>query len=242
MTEFKDATDADRKAFAEVTHYLSRDPEARKIQAEIDKEKIPVQIVHDRKDQYHPDTRTIDWDPHSALVVTDEFGHALGVQSSAMGLLHEEAHATDKKFAEHQKKHNADYENDAEAHAVGVEDRAAKILGEPQRFNHYGLTLPEADSLEHTQFRKDGSQVWVGGDGKVKGTFSPGPVPEAAPRTSWRSFDSGSDSPVGKVGQEMDAARDYVRALQQSRGGEGAAAPAPDIGLAMRAAQQRGRD
>ncbi|GEM_PF-4007709 len=242
MTEFKDATDEDRKAYAEVARYLSRDAEAKKILSEIDKEKITVHIIHDRHNQYDPKTRTIDWDPQSALAVVDGDGKFVGVQSAAMALIHEGAHATDRHLTKHLETNNAAYQNDAEAHAVGVEDRVAKTLGEPQRFNHFGTPLGEADSTEHTRTRQDGSVHWVDAEGKVGGTYLPGTLPEKAPRMSWFSFESGSDSPVGKIGREMDAARDYVRALQQSRGGEAAAPPASDQGLAMRAAQQRGRD
>jgi hypothetical protein len=67
-------------------------------------------------------------------------------------------------------------------------------------------------------------------------------MPKEAPRASWPSFDSGSDSPIGKIGQEMEAARDYVRALQERQGREAAASTPLDMDLAMRAAQQRGRD
>jgi len=242
MTEFKNATESDRRAYAEAKRYLSRDDEAKNILAEIDKQKVTVNIVHDGKDLYHPGTRTVDWDPHSALAVQDEFGHVLGVQSAALGLLHEGAHATDHDLAKHAATPNTDYKNDAEAFAVAAEDRGAKILGETQRFNHFGKTLVEVDPTEHTQYRKDGSAIWVDGDGKTRGAYQPGTAPDIAPRASWRSFESGSDSPYGQIGQEMEAGRAYVRALQESRGGKADTAPSPDRDLAVRAAFQRGRD
>ena len=48
-----------------------------------------LEIIHDGNDRYDPATRTVYWDPHSALETT-EGGH----QTPALGLGHEEAHAT----------------------------------------------------------------------------------------------------------------------------------------------------
>lgn len=48
-----------------------------------------LKIIHDGNDRYDPQTRTVYWDPHSALKTT-----AGGHQTPALGLGHEMAHAT----------------------------------------------------------------------------------------------------------------------------------------------------
>ena len=48
-----------------------------------------LQLINDGNDRYDPNTRTVYWDPHSALETTGG-GH----QTSVLGLGHEMAHAT----------------------------------------------------------------------------------------------------------------------------------------------------
>ena len=161
-------------------------------------------------------------------------------------MAHEAAHATDPDYAEHAKVKLPDYDDGEEAYAVGVEDRIAKTLGEPLRFNHRGRALPASDPTEHTFTKADGNAVWMGSNGVERGMYSLGSLPDSAPRSAgeagaWRSLDSGSDSPVGEIGREMESARDFVRQLQQSQQDKTVSRPSLDIDLARRAFD-RGRE
>ena len=106
---------------------------------------VTITFVHNGEDAYDPSTHTIFWDPDSALTVKDEFtGGAKGVQSAALGLLHEAAHATDPNYWANKNEPNATYGNDEEAYATNVENSVAAVLGEPERYNHDALSFPVA--------------------------------------------------------------------------------------------------
>jgi len=70
--------------------YLSRDPVERDLIRRVEQSSVPHRIVvnHRGDDSYQADTRTIRWDPTSALRTT-RGGH----QSPALGLGHELDHA-----------------------------------------------------------------------------------------------------------------------------------------------------
>lgn len=245
MIDLTNATREDRRDWEQAISYLSRDPEARKMLAQLDRDNIKIEFIRDGEDRFLPDSHTIRWDPHSALAVRDAQGRITGVQSAALGLAHEAAHATDPDYKKHIDVKIPDYDDGEEAYAVGVEDRIAKTLGEPLRFNHRGRALPAADTTEHTVTNPDGRSAWVGGNGIERGSYVPGSLPGVAPRSAgagaWRSLESGSESPVGQIGREMDAARDFVRQLQQSQSDSAQSRPALDVELARRAFD-RGRE
>lgn len=241
MTDLIDATPEDRKAFDQAVKYLSRDPEARKLLAELEARHTSVTIVHNADNRFVEETNTIQWDPQSGLVVRDAKGVATGVQSPAMALIHETAHATDRHLDKRlSATRNDDYDNDAEFHAVQEEDKAAKTLGEPLRFNHRGDSIRDYNPTEHSTTKPDGKSVWMTGDGVERGPYIQGSMPPPIPQdmSKWRSLESGSDSPAGQMGQEMDSARDFVRQLQQSNSGNAAT---ESLSL-MRQAYDRGRD
>jgi hypothetical protein len=89
---------------------------------------------------------TITWDPLAGLNVAAEQGGVAnrspsaspGTESAAILLAHEFAHATDPNYITDANTYNAQYDNNAEAYAVSVEDSIGVPLGEPARYNHTG--------------------------------------------------------------------------------------------------------
>src|SRR5947209_19229934 len=84
--------------FERAQAYLGKDPEALQILDRLENahHKYAVRIVDNGNDRFDSSTRTIYWDPHSALRTT-----AGGKQSPALGLLHEEDHAYENDVAPH---------------------------------------------------------------------------------------------------------------------------------------------
>jgi hypothetical protein len=120
-----------------------------------------------------------------------------GVQSPALTLAHEAVHAVDSSFLFNNNTYNAQYNNDAEALAVGIEAKIAGDLGEPQRLNHDGLGVPGVATTEHTVTNGDGSTGWTYTDGSgsavpLSDTFSAlgiiPIVPNSIPGSSTQSF------------------------------------------------------
>jgi len=89
---------------------------------------IQIAIIHDGEDGYSVQNNVIYWDPSSGLVVDNSSGTPVGVQSSAIGLIHEGGHATDPNIATDVNVSDAQYGNLAERYAVGVEDSVAAQL------------------------------------------------------------------------------------------------------------------
>src|SRR5882757_2795828 len=94
------ATADDVAALNLALSYLGNSPTASAIMQQVADMGVTINIVHDGKDQYYHDPdlgNTIDWDPNSALAVQANISGigAVGVQSAALGLAHEGAHATD---------------------------------------------------------------------------------------------------------------------------------------------------
>lgn len=232
MVKLENDTPEDRQALKEALDYVSSDPTAKKIIDGMERKGVTVSIVHNGKDEYHADNDTIYWDPKAGLDVLDNQGNVVGVRSAAVSLMHEGAHATDPQFLKHNGTTNAQYDTDAELYAVNEEDKIASSLGEPVRLNHQGYMVREIDPTIHTHTNADKTAVWMEKGGIEMGAYQPGTIPIVAPSVphkaqttsaetaGWRSFDSGSDSPVGQIGQEMDVARSFVQRLQQkNRGG-----------------------
>ena len=93
-------------------------------------------IIHDGNDRYDPQTRTVYWDPRSALRTT-EGGH----QTPALGLGHEMAHATGNRHDTAVLSNTPDrrYDNKEEGRVIrNYESPAARELGESARSNHGG--------------------------------------------------------------------------------------------------------
>jgi len=96
-----------------------------------------LKIIHDGNDRYDPNTRTVYWDPHSALQTTTG-GH----QTPALGLGHEMAHATGDRHQNAVLSNTPDrrYDNKEERRVIrNYENPAARELGESPRYNHGGV-------------------------------------------------------------------------------------------------------
>ena len=122
---------------ATANHYLSRSKEMRLVEKAFKSGHFHLEIIHDGRDRYDPETRTVYWDPHSALQTT-EGGH----QTPALGLGHEMAHATGNRHDTAVLSHTPDaqYEWKEERRVIlNYENPAARELGESTRSNHGGV-------------------------------------------------------------------------------------------------------
>lgn len=132
-------------------------------------------------DHISPDQKTLYWDPDSGLIVTSADG-TTGVQSSALGLLHEAFHITDPSYKDPS---TIAGNKDDETWAVGETNIAAGQLGEPQSVNHAGTEIYAADPLEHTVPSENGGTDWVtqapGGGQTILGNYQDGSTPMYAP-------------------------------------------------------------
>lgn len=129
-----------RRDFERAVAYLSRDPIERSLFTRLEHGSHKITLTTNRRDadDYDPNTRTIRWDPHSALRTA-----AGGRQSPALGLGHEVDHAVHDGLREWQRAHTSDPRyDDAEERRVitGSERHAAHTLGEAVRYDHGGTT------------------------------------------------------------------------------------------------------
>lgn len=173
------ATAEDKAALDLALAYLSNSPTGLAVLQQMMEKGTTINIIHDGNDGYFQGV--IDWDPHSALAVRANISDAspVGVQSAALGLLHEAGHAIDSRPAGVQDTPVPDYDNLGEKYATDLENLVAADLGEPQRFNHSSFgTVEEADSTEHTTLVFDGSlsesTVWVTTNGSGESTVQGG--------------------------------------------------------------------
>jgi hypothetical protein len=128
--------------------YLERDSGMRAIfdKAEHAGRLLHLKLNHHDDDSYDPMTRTVNWDPHSALHTT-----AGGRQSPALGLGHELDHAVvDGHLAEvAANAYDPKYDNREERRVIiGSEAHAAQTLGEDVRRDHGGWTYRVASPIE----------------------------------------------------------------------------------------------
>jgi hypothetical protein len=122
---------------ATANHYLSGSKEMRLVEKAFKSGHYHLEIIHDGNDRYDPATRTVYWDPHSALQTT-EGGH----QTPALGLGHEMAHATGNRHdnAVLSNTPDARYDTKEERRVIlNYENPAARELGESTRSNHGGV-------------------------------------------------------------------------------------------------------
>lgn len=124
--------------YEQAKNYLERDPIERGIFHKLEHQAHHVSLRTNRQndDSYDAQTRTIHWDPYSALRTTSG-GH----QSPALGLGHEADHATcNPRVLRDGWNHPVRAYDDAEERRVilGSETHAARTLGEATRHNHAG--------------------------------------------------------------------------------------------------------
>jgi len=101
--------------------------------------------THD-DDSFDPNTRTVNWDPYSALRTTSG-----GTQSPALGLGHELAHAavSDRTRDRGSAIALRGYDDAEERRVIrGAEAHAAQTLGEATRHDHRGTCYRVASPLE----------------------------------------------------------------------------------------------
>jgi hypothetical protein len=126
--------------FKKAQTYLAKDPEAVDVLSAMESGKpISVEGITDGNDRFSGLSNTIYWDPNSAMVNADG-----SKQTAALGLLHEQGHATEfardpTRFAQNVGTANQRYDTAEEQRNItGLETRAAKVLGEGTRTDHGG--------------------------------------------------------------------------------------------------------
>jgi hypothetical protein len=134
--------------FELASHYLSTDSAMRAIleRAEHERRAIHLAINARDDDSFDPRTRTVNWDPHSALSTTEG-----GRQSPALGLGHELDHAIASARLRERGAATFDpnYDNAEERRVItGSEMHAATTLGEDIRFDHGGGSYRVATPIE----------------------------------------------------------------------------------------------
>ncbi|MBV8750923.1 MAG: hypothetical protein JO103_14550 [Candidatus Eremiobacteraeota bacterium] len=143
--------------FAAAQKYLSKDPEAMNVLYALEHapDQRTIHFIANGQDGYMPQPSfdaqghlqsspgTIDWDPKAALQVTN--GTTV---SPALALLHEEGHAYQhatnaQGYLLGVRDHNKRFDTaEEQRNILGLEDRAARILGEGVRGDHTGFTYP----------------------------------------------------------------------------------------------------
>ena len=108
---------------------------------DLERAPTPIVVRGNRYDDDHfdPVTRTVAWDPYSALRTTDGGG-----QSPALGLGHELVHADADPRTRERLAHirSPRYDNAEERRVIrGAETHAARSLGESIRHDHAGATF-----------------------------------------------------------------------------------------------------
>jgi hypothetical protein len=119
--------------------YLSRDAVERALIRRVEQspERHRIVINHRGDDSYRPDTRTIRWDPTSAMRTT----HG-GRQSPALDLAHELDHAaqSDRRYRHLTAVRVPAYDTIEERRVItGTERHAARTLHESTRSDHRGF-------------------------------------------------------------------------------------------------------
>lgn len=129
-----------------------------------------IEITRGSDTTYNSATKVLKWNPDSGLQIT--FGQTTAVQSAALGLLHEIAHAFDPNI------YHTTREK-AEAFATAQETIVANELGEPVRqdYTHTIGEIFQSNPSQHTIWQ-NGFQTWFqyeqwGGD-TVGGSYNPG--------------------------------------------------------------------
>jgi hypothetical protein len=134
--------------FELASHYLAEDSVMRGVFAKAEHARRIVHLaINDcDDDSFDPRTRTVNWDPHSALRTTEG-----GRQSPALGLGHELDHATAIARLRERGAASFDpnYDNAEERRVItGSEKHAATTLGEAIRHDHSGTSYYVASPIQ----------------------------------------------------------------------------------------------
>jgi hypothetical protein len=179
---------ADRNDLNEAFDYLDQSPTARYVLDTAAKNGTTIDFTSNgNNDAYDSDSNKIIWDPTGALVVHANnvvggldvgpgFGPVIGLDSPAIALVHEAAHASDANIAAESSQANWQFGNNSELQAVDDEDLVDQQLGEVQRFSHGGSIYNVQDPTEHTITNADGAMSLVQGGANVEindGAYTP---------------------------------------------------------------------
>lgn len=161
---------------------------------------------------YNPNfpANSINWDPNSAQIVFDSNGVVQGVQSAALSLLHEAAHATDPNFNTNVGTPNAQYDTNAEQYAINQENAVARDLGEVQRDSHRGGALDDANPTDHTINNGNGTLSWqeivLNGSATVtSGSMQVGDIPSQSGNQSVSVIDNTINASNATIGVSAGA-------------------------------------
>jgi len=122
--------------------YLDRSATARRLIGSLENAHIFIMIETGYGDHYLPSSNSVLWNPYAGLYTTDAH-----VQTAALELLHELVHARHaaRNPAAMERNHDipAGVFTNREEYLTIVygENPVARELGEPQRFNHYGVAF-----------------------------------------------------------------------------------------------------
>lgn len=130
---------------------------------------ITIAINHEGHNLWNNNSRVLQWDPTTALIVVDgpEADHWVGVNSPAVNFLHEAAHATDPNFEMNSSTLNEAYGDDEEAYAANVASSAAAEAGEVGRENHVGYLTSADNPTTHTYEYDSGIVAWTAFDSSM---------------------------------------------------------------------------
>lgn len=140
--------DKDKCAYSLATQYLKKDINMKSLIETLEKTstKYTLETNDQGRDSLDPNTNTINWDPNSGLLVES------GIQSPALGLGHEMAHAALQDHDQHSQK-DSQYENKEDELVISrYEAHAAKTLKEPVRTHHGGTPIPVTSPTYHQTF------------------------------------------------------------------------------------------
>jgi hypothetical protein len=135
--------EGDIDAYDKATDYLRQDPKTAEMIDQIEADpSITIRTNTSHNDSFDPETRTINWDPTSALRTSG------GPQSPALGLAHEMRHATGWRWLTNilHRIPAGRYSNLEEWRVIRLyEVGAARRLGEGVRFDHGGSVYRVTD-------------------------------------------------------------------------------------------------
>lgn len=135
-----------------------------------------------------PDGRfTINWDPDTAIQVTDANGNVSNYESPATNLFHEMSHAADPDFATNATAPDSQYDWVGDRVAIERTNSIFVPLGEEGRTNHSGGYVSVDNPTEHTA---GGQWVEIGSDGQIRSSTQADGFND-----NWNGADSDPDDP-----------------------------------------------